>query len=145
MTQNFAGGSISAPVAGIISTDLAHAGQSLVAGTAIAEILDPADAFVAWYIPNERLGDPTVGQEVAVLFGNRRIRGTVAGILPVSAVYAAAEPVLARERRATQIARIRFEQGAEPPPLNSSVTVHMYYTRAAALAAGGLASLFGLY
>ena len=62
-----------APIAGIVSTGLAHAGQSLVAGTPIAEILDPTDIFVDWYVPNVRLIDPMVGNEVSVLFGNRRI------------------------------------------------------------------------
>jgi hypothetical protein len=42
----------------------------LVAGTPIAEIFDPTDVFVDWYIPNERLADPKVGNEVFVLFGN---------------------------------------------------------------------------
>jgi len=64
-----------APIAGIVSTGLAHAGQSLVAGSPIAEILDPSDIFVDWYIPNERLTDPKVDSEVLVLFGRRRIPG----------------------------------------------------------------------
>ena len=71
-------GRVFAPIAGIVSTGLAHVGQSLVAGTPIAEILDPTDIFVDWYIPNERLIDPKVGNEVLVLFGNRRIPGKIA-------------------------------------------------------------------
>src|SRR4029077_6713740 len=69
--RRFDKGHVVAPVAGIVSTGLAHVGQSLVAGTPIAEILDPTDIFVDWYIPNERLLDPKVGNEVLVLFGNR--------------------------------------------------------------------------
>ena len=90
--RNFADGRIVAPIAGIVSTDLAQVGQSLVAGTPIAEILDPTDIFVDWYIPNERLVDPKVGNEVFVLFGNWRISGTIAEILPVSDVYAGTQP-----------------------------------------------------
>ena len=86
--RNFAGGRVFAPIAGIISTNLAHIGQSLVAGSPIAEILDPTDIFVDWHIPNERLLDPEVGNVVSVLFGNRRISGKIAEILPVSGVYA---------------------------------------------------------
>ena len=90
-----------------------HVGQSLVAGTPIAEILDPTDIFVDWYIPNARLIDPEVGNEVLVLFGNRRIPGKIAQILPVSGVYAGTQQqLLARDRPATQIARIRFDPGA---------------------------------
>src|SRR5262249_14885042 len=81
-------------VAGIISTRLADIGQSLTAGTPIAEILDPTDIFVDWYIPNEHLIDPTVGHEVFVLFGNRRIPGKIAQILPVSGVYAGTQQQL---------------------------------------------------
>ena len=85
-------------------------GQSLVAGTPIAEILDPSDVFVDWYIPNERLFDPKVGNDVLVLFGNRRISGKIAEILPVSDVTPGRNScAVARERTATQIARIRFD------------------------------------
>src|SRR5262245_34979309 len=62
--SHFDHGRVLAPIAGIVSTGLAHVGQSLVAGTPIAEILDPTDIFVDWYIPNERLIDPKVGNEV---------------------------------------------------------------------------------
>lgn len=143
--RNFAGGRVFAPIAGIISTNLAHIGQSLVAGTPIAEILDPTDIFVDWYIPNERLVDPKVGNEVLVLFGNRRISGKIVQILPVSAVYAGTQQqMLVRDRPATQIARIRFDPDALPPPLNSTVYVHKHYSDLSARVADRLVSLFGL-
>ena len=84
--RNFAEGRVIAPISGILSTNLARVGQSLVAGTPIAEILDPTDVFVDWYIPNERLADPKIGNEVFVLFGNWRLSGGIAQILPVSDV-----------------------------------------------------------
>jgi multidrug resistance efflux pump len=140
---HFRGGRVSAPIAGIVSTGLAHVGQSLVAGTPIAEILDPTDVFVDWYIPNERLFDPEVGNEVLVLFGNRHLSGKIAQILPVSGVYAGTQQLLARDRPATQIARIRLSPDALPPPLNSTVDVHMYYTGASARIADWLNSLTG--
>jgi hypothetical protein len=142
--RNFAGGRIFAPIAGIVSTNLANLGQSLVAGTPIAEILDQSDVFVDWYIPNERFRDPKVGNEVSVLFGNRRIPGQIVEVLPVSDVYASRQQSITRERVATQIARIRFHPGTEPPPLNSTVYVHMHYTDLASRTAAGLVSLFGL-
>ncbi len=143
--RHFGRGRVFAPIAGIVSTGLAHVGQSLVAGTPIAEILDPTDIFVDWYIPNERLIDPKVGNEVFVLFGNRRIPGKIAQILPVSAVYAGTQQLLARDRPATQIARIRFDPDASPPPLNSTVYVHMHYTDLSARIANALVRLFGLH
>jgi multidrug resistance efflux pump len=144
--SHFGKGRVLAPVAGIISTGLADIGQSLTAGTPIAEILDPTDIFVDWYIPNERLIDPTVGHEVFVVFGNRRIPGKIAQILPVSGVYAGTQQqLLTRDRPATQIARIRFDPDASPPPLNSTVQVRMHYTAFSARVAGVLLGLFGLY
>jgi biotin carboxyl carrier protein len=143
--RGFADGRIFAPISGIVSTHLARVGQSLVAGTALAEILDPTDIFVDWHIPSERLFEPKVGNVVFVLFGNRRISGRIAEILPVSDVYAGAQPSFVRERQATQIARIRFDPGATPPALNSSVFVHMHYFQLSARIADGLVSLFGLY
>jgi HlyD family secretion protein len=144
--RHFGRGHVFAPIAGIVSTGLAHVGQSLVAGTPIAEILDPTDIFVDWYIPNERLIDPKVGNEVSVLFGNRRIPGKIIQILPVSGVYAGTtQQLLARDRPATQIARIRFDPDASPPPLNSTVDVRMHYTALSARVASVLVRLFGLY
>jgi HlyD family secretion protein len=145
--QNFHKGRVFAPVAGIVSTALADVGQSLTAGTPIAEILDPSDIFVDWYIPNERLIDPKVGYDVFVLFGNRRIPGKIAQILPVSAVYAGTQQqqLLARDRPATQMARIRFDKDGSPPPLNTTVDVRMHYTRFSAYISSVLLSLVGLY
>jgi len=143
--RHFGQGRVIAPIGGIVSPGLAHAGQSLVAGAPIAEILDPTDIFVDWYIPNVRLIDPAVGHEVLVLFGNRRIPGKFAQILPVSGVYAGAQQLLARDRPATQMARIRFEPGASPPPLNSTVAIHMHYTDLSARIAKALVRLFRFY
>ena len=145
MERHFGGGKVSAPIAGIVSTGLAHVGQSLTAGTPIAEILDPSDIFVDWYISNERLIDPKVGNDVFVVFGNRRIPGKIAQILPVSAVYTGMQQVLTRDRPATQIARIRFDPGTSPPPLNSTVDVRMHYTKFSARIADVLIIVFGLY
>jgi hypothetical protein len=100
---------------------------------------------VDWYIPNERLIDPKVGKEVSVLFGNRRIPGKIAEILPVSGVYAGTQQLLTGNRPATQIARIRFDADALPPPLNSTVDVRMHYTALSARIANVLVRLFGLY
>jgi HlyD family secretion protein len=143
--RHFGLGRVLAPIAGIVSTGLAHVGQSLVAGTPIAEILDPTDIFVDWYIPNERLLEPKVGNEVSVLFGNRRIPGKIAQILPVSGVYAGTQQLLVRDRPATQIARIRFDLDAMPPPLNSTVDVRMHYTDLSARVSNVLVRFFGLY
>jgi multidrug resistance efflux pump len=140
----FNGGRIVAPIAGIVSVKPAGIGQSLVAGMPIAEILDPKDVFVDWYVSNERLADPRVGSDIMVLFGNWRMAGTITEILPVSDVYGGMQPSFARDRTATQIARIRFRPGTEPPALNSTVYVHMYYTDFIARVAAGLIWLFGV-
>lgn len=141
----FAGGKVFAPVAGIIATSPARVGQSLVAGTPIAEIHDTSGGvYVDWYIPNERFADPQVGKQVLVLFGNWRHSGTISQILPVSEVYGGTQGSFLRERVATQIARIRFSPDTEPPALGSSVSVHMYYSDLVARLAGLLVRLFGL-
>jgi multidrug resistance efflux pump len=142
--RQFADGRISAPTAGVISTNLAHLGQALVAGTAIAEILDPEDVFVDWYIPNARFRNPRVGYDVVVLFGNRRVSGKIVEILPVSDVYAK-QPTLTGDRAATQIARVRFSPGESPPPLSSTVDVRMYYSDFVSRAAARLVKLVGLH
>src|SRR5262245_6023479 len=49
--RHFGRGRVFAPITGIISTGVAYAGQSLTAGTPIAEVLDSTDIFVDWYVP----------------------------------------------------------------------------------------------
>jgi len=142
--RNFAGGTVVAPVSGIVSTAVAQVGQSLVAGTPIAEILDPQDVFVDWYVPSARLFDPQVGNEVVVLYGNLRISSKVAEILPLSEVYAPRSSPVMRDRAATQIVRVRFNSNAETPPLNSTVNVHMYYSDLMLHVARGLSRLLGV-
>jgi HlyD family secretion protein len=82
-----------------------------------------------------------------VLFGNRHLSGKIAQILPVSGVYAGTQQLqlLARDRPATQIARIRFDPDASPPPLNSTVDIRMHYADVSARIAKALVRLFGLY
>lgn len=142
--RNFAEGRVTAPISGFLSTSLARVGQSLVAGTPIAEIFDPTDVFVDWFIPNERLTNPRVGNQVLVLFGNWRLSGRISEILPVSDVYAGTNTLSGSGRIATQIARIRFDPGAQPPALNSTVYVHMHYTNFTAGIAALLIRLFKL-
>jgi multidrug resistance efflux pump len=143
--RHFGHGEVVAPIGGTVSTNPADAGQSLVAGIPIAEILDTTDIFVDWYVPNERLIDPKVGNDVLVLFGQRRFPGTIAQILPVSDVYRGTQQTLTRDRPATQIARVRFTRDTSLPPLNSTVYVHMHYSKLSRSIAEGLFGLFGLY
>ena len=144
LERSFANGRVLAPIGGIISTNVARVGQSLVAGSPIAEVLDPADVFVDWYVPNERFLDPKIGNDVTVMFGRRRIAGTIVEILPVSDVYAGRQGLVMRDRAATQIARIRFSTNAVPPALNATVYVHMHYTALTAAVAGWVTDQLGL-
>jgi len=143
--RNFSGGRIVAPIAGVIPTQPARTGQSVLAGAPIAEIRDPGDVYVYWYIPNERFVDPRVGREVVVLFGNWRIFGTIIEIMPISDADHAVQAGFARERVNTQIARIRLHPGEDPPAFNSTVHVRMYYTGVAAGVFAFVQRVFGLH
>jgi hypothetical protein len=142
--RDFAGGRVASPIAGVVSTGLARPGQSLVAGSPIAEIFDTTDIFVDWFIPNRRLVDPKVGNAVLLLYGNRRMSGAVVDILPVSAVFGTGQTLAAQNPQSTQIARVRFGTGVEPPALNATVYVHMYYTGFAARTAAAVVDFLGL-
>jgi len=142
--HDFASGRVVAPVAGIVSRPFAQIGQSLPAGTAMAEIFDTTDIFVDWYVPNHRLVDPRVGNDVLVLFGNRRIPGAIAELLPLSDVLGARLSLGRPDRQSAQIARIRFNPGEEPPALNSTVQIRMFYSNTAARTAAALVDFLGL-
>lgn len=142
--REFADGRVVAPISGVVSRQIARVGQTLTAATAIAEIYDTTDIFVDWYIPNNRLVDPKVGNDVIVLFGNRRLSGVIAEILPVSGMLGAQGPLDRHGTQSAQIARIRFAPGVREPPLNTTVSIRMYYTNVAARAAAALVDFFGL-
>ncbi len=142
--RTFAGGRLRAPISGIVSPRAARVGESVMAGTPVAEIMDSTDIFVDWYIPNARFADPQVGGNVYVLFGNWRFAGTITEVLPLSDIFAGAQTSAIRERASTQIARARFGTGTAPPPLNSAVYVHMIYTDFLDRVAGVFLRVFGL-
>src|SRR5262245_16595386 len=56
--RHFGDGRILAPIAGIVSTNLAYVGQPWVAGNPMAEIPDPTDSFLPGHVPNSRLSNP---------------------------------------------------------------------------------------
>jgi len=144
LEHNFDHGRIYAPITGVVPTVPARIGQSVVAGTPIAEIRGTSDIFVDWYIPNERFSDPHVGDSVLVVFGNWRYPGTITQILPISDVYGGSQTALTRAPIATQIARVRFSPNVVPPAINSTVYVRMYYTDFASGVANFLGRLFRL-
>ena len=139
---DFAEGRIFAPIGGIVSTKLAHVGQSLVAGNAIAEILDPSDVFVDWYIPNERLIDPEVGNGVFVVVRQSPLswkdRRNPAGLRRLCRRQRPGPRASGHTDRAHPL-----RSDGVPPALNSTVYVNMYYTEAAARVAAALAFCSG--
>jgi HlyD family secretion protein len=82
-----------------------------------------------------------------VLFGNRHVIGTIDRILPVSAVFSGLQQgqLMAQDRPATQVARIRFDPDVSPPPLRSTVDVQMYYTRFAQRIGDWVSRMLGPY
>lgn len=136
----FAGGRVVAPISGIVARNVPRIGQSLAPESAIAEIFDTTDLYVDWYIPNYRLIDPKVGNNVFVLFGNRRIPGVVDEILPLSGMPEAGAP----HDQSGQIARIRFAPDVVNPALNATVRIHMHYSTIVARAAAALVDFLGL-
>jgi hypothetical protein len=119
--------------------------MSVVAGTPLVEIRDPSDIFVYWSIPNERLRDPAIGDKVVVLFGNWRIPGTITELLPISETFNTSQTIIGREPVAMQTARVDFNFKEAAPALNTTVSVHMYYTSFAARVAEVLTRVIGFH
>jgi biotin carboxyl carrier protein len=126
--KEFDKGGVPAPVAGIVSTHVARAGETVLAGSSLAEIFQPDDVYVDWYIPDFRLVDPLPGHRVFVIWGKTRVSGTITTILPISDTLDANRSSIMRDPQRGQIARIHFDPGAQVPVMNSTVSIHMYYT-----------------
>jgi hypothetical protein len=72
------------------------------------------------------------------------VLGTISEILPISDTFEVRRNSILREPQRGQVARIRLDADAQPPALNSSVNVYMYYTDIAGRIAEGFVHLFHL-
>jgi biotin carboxyl carrier protein len=142
--REFDGGRVLAPVTGIVSTRLAKAGETIAAGSSIAEIYQSGAIYVDWYIPSFRLMDPKPGQRVLVVSGRNRITGEIEDILPISDWIDAKRTSVLKDPQSGQVARIRLDEGTKPLTLNATVAVHMYYLAATDRIARGVVDLLGL-
>lgn len=142
--REFDEGRVLARESGIVSVDLAKVGATVLAGAPIAEIYQSEDIYVDWYIPSYHFLDPEPGAKVFVVAGKSRINGTISELLPLSANFDAKRSSILSEPLSGQVARIRLEPGSEPPILNATVEVRMYYSETIRQLAEGLARLLGV-
>ena len=142
--KEFDGGRVLSPVNGIVATHIARAGETVVAGSSIAEVFQAGNVYVDWYIPDFRLVDPQPGYRVVVGIGRTRVLGTIAEILPLSDTFESRRSSILREPQRGQVARIRLDPEVQPPALNSTVNVYMYYTDTAGRIAEGFVHVFNL-
>lgn len=142
--KEFAGGRVLSPVDGIVATHPARAGETILAGSSIAEIFQAGEVYVDWYIPDFRLVDPQPGYRVVVGLGRIRALGTIGEILPISDTFEGRRSTILREPQRGQIARIRLDPGVPSPTLNATVQVYMYYTDLAGSIAEAFVRFFDL-
>ena len=95
--KEFDGGRVLSPVNGIVATHIARAGETVVAGSSIAEVFQAGNVYVDWYIPDFRLVDPQPGYRVVVGIGRTRVLGTIAEILPLSDTFESRRSSILRE------------------------------------------------
>lgn len=142
--KEFDGGRVFSPVNGVVATHLARAGETVVAGSSIAEVFQAGDFYVDWYIPDFRLADPQPGYRVVVGIGRNRVLGTISEILPISDTIEDRRSSILREPQRGQVARIRLDPDVHPPALNATVQVYMYYTDIASRVAEAFVHAFDL-
>lgn len=109
---------VKAPHAGVVTSVTATAGQNASPGTTLARIVDPAAAFVRAYVPEPRLGEVKVGQEVTITpSAAGSTTGPVKGAVEYVASQAEFTPnnVQTPEQRADLVyeVRIRLQSGSE--------------------------------
>jgi multidrug efflux pump subunit AcrA (membrane-fusion protein) len=142
--REFDGGRVFSPVTGIVAAHPARAGETVLAGSSIAEIFQDGNVHIDWYIPDFRLVDPQPGYRVVVGIGRTRVLGTVSEILPISDAFEGRRSSILREPQRGQIARVRLDPDVEIPALNATVRVYMYYTDFASRIAEAFIRVFDL-
>lgn len=125
--SNFNDGVVYASISGVISTKIAHIGDTIIAGSTIAEILDKKRLYIDWYIPNFRLFNPKVDDPVFIIFGGDYLKGHITEILPISNVIEGKRQSILREPQSGQIARVSLDNKEFSLPLDSSLLVRMNY------------------
>ena len=142
--KEFDAGRVLSPVDGIVATQLARAGETVLAGSSIAEIFHAGEVYIDWYIPDFRLVDPQPGYRVVIAIGRSRVLGTIDEILPISDTFESRRSSILRDPQRGQVARIRLDPDVQPPALNATVGVYMYYTDIASRIAEGFVHVLAL-
>lgn len=116
------------PISGVISTNIAYAGQSIPTGQPIVEVLDDSQVFVQWVMDSSRIRQPLEGDPVYILDGYRIIRGTISDLLSVSDVAAESASIF-RPADTGQVVIIKLNPGETYPPVMTHVEVRYNYWR----------------
>ena len=142
--RSFAGGKVFAPIAGVVATNVAYVGQSLwLARQSPRSSIQPTSSSTG---TSPTRGWSTPGTMIRSWWysATGEFPAQSVDILPVSDIYAGRQPRFGRDRQATQIARIRFNEDAHAPPLNSTVTFTCTTQASSPATAERLIWLFGL-
>ena len=130
--RDYNDGRIITPASGVMSSRVAKDGETLVTGSAIAEIFDSDDIHIEWRIPSWRWIEPQSGDQVFIRSGVQTILGHIETIAPLSIDFASPARSVMQGVEHGQIARVTGP-GLEKLPLNSYVSVGMNYSNASNL------------
>jgi multidrug resistance efflux pump len=116
-------GRLRAPIAGTVTTVLAHRGAVVRAGDPLLEMVGDHRFVVAW-VPVGRWYRLEVGQRVAIDTGAGALAGTISRIDAVASALPREFQKAFTPTERLQLIWIEFEQGITPPPYFTKVMIY---------------------
>ncbi|HET9244356.1 MAG TPA: HlyD family efflux transporter periplasmic adaptor subunit [Xanthobacteraceae bacterium] len=116
-------GRLHAPIAGTVSTVLAHRGAVVRAGDALLEFVGDHRFVIAW-VPVGRWYKLDVGQPVSIDAGAGALPGTIARIGTVASALPREFQKAFTPTERLQLVWIEFKQGIIPPPYFTKVRIY---------------------
>lgn len=120
-------GKILSPMAGIVGSRTAHAGETLVPGQNVADIYDDTKSYIRWLMPYTKWRRPKVDDAVYVLFGNNYLKGYIWEVSSVTDLLENKRTSVLREPEQGQVVKIKMDYNTEILPVGAQVQVRMMY------------------
>src|SRR5262249_50134781 len=116
-------GRLHAPIAGTVSTVLAHHGAVVRAGDALLALVGDHRCVIAW-VPVGRWYKLEVGQRVSIDAGASALPGTIARIGTVASALPREFQKAFTPTERLQLVWVEFEQDVRPPPYFTKVRIY---------------------
>jgi multidrug resistance efflux pump len=127
LNAQFNNGYVTAPISGIIGTNLMHNGEVIKPGDRIVQIYDMSESYIIWHVPAFTIKTPRIGDIVYVHYGQKILPAYVYDIKNIAETAPESSQSILRDKPQEQAILVRTKTQQPSLPINAPVTVRMNY------------------